>query len=453
MLLQFSVENMGCFAEEAHFSMVASADESHPEQTLASSAGQKPTILRAAALYGANGHGKSKWIEALQFAQQLIVQGTRPGQPLATRPFRLSKQHPQQPSRFEFVIDYQDNEYSYGFVINNSMVLEEWCFARPKGREVKLFERLTDTKQQVTVEAGAALVGRSSKQRQFIEFVAQGTRANQLFLTEAVARNVEPLRPLYQWFQEVLTIVSATGRYQPLEIRASREEDFLALMGDFLARAGTGIAKVIAVSEPFELDSLAFMSDSVQQKLLDDIQKGHIVTLVDQVGATFTLCKGEQGGVEAMRLQTIHQGVDGVEAQFDFEEESAGTQRLMEILPMLADVRAQEKVYLVDELDRKLHPLLSRFFVESYLHSGGNQPRGQLIFTTHDDNLLDLALLRRDEIWFIEKSPQGASTLYSLADLKIRPDLKVAKSYLLGRFGAVPKIVDGVADCRTSSLH
>ena len=120
---------------------------------------------------------------------------------------------------------------------------------------------------------------------------------------------------------------------------------------------------------------------------------------------------------------------------------------MMDILPILADVQAREKVYVIDELDRKLHPLLSRLFVESYLTNSGSTQRGQLIFTTHDTHLLDLDLLRRDEIWFFQKDQFGSSKLYSLADLKVRSDLKIEKGYLNGRFGGIPLIRD------TLSLH
>jgi AAA15 family ATPase/GTPase len=141
-----------------------------------------------------------------------------------------------------------------------------------------------------------------------------------------------------------------------------------------------------------------------------------------------------------VRLKTVHKGKDGLHVSFDFEEESAGTRRLMDILPILADVRSGEKVYVIDELDRKLHPLLSRLFVESYLEQCCDSLRGQLIFTTHDTHLLDLDLLRRDEIWFLQKDNEGGSNLYSLADLKVRPDLKIEKGYLNGRFGGIPFI-------------
>lgn len=439
MLLQFSVENFACFSDEALFSMVATSGEEHPGHLVETESGRKPRILRTAALYGANAHGKTKLIEALHFAQSLIVQGTKSTQLVKVSPFRLDPIRLQQPSRFDFVIDYQEVEYSYGFKVDRERVHEEWLYAKPGVREVTFFERITDAEGRVTVDPGPSLAGRSKKEQQFLAFVAKGTRPNQLFLTEAVDRNVEKLQPLFQWFKEVLTIIAATAHAQSLEIRANEEKDFTAFIGDFLDKAGTGIAGIET-----EQEELNYSKHGIPEHLRDEfeqtIEKGGIATLMSEEGASFSICADATGKPMLVRLKTRHTGKDGVPVLFDFEEESAGTQRLMDILPILADAQTQEKVYVIDELDRKLHPLLSRLFVETYLGQGIAPRRGQLIFTTHDTHLLDLDLLRRDEIWFLQKGDDGASNLYSLSDLKVRADLKIEKGYLNGRFGGIPFI-------------
>jgi len=134
--------------------------------------------------------------------------------------------------------------------------------------------------------------------------------------------------------------------------------------------------------------------------------------------------------------------------EFSIDEESEGTQRLINLIPALFILKKNpEKVIFLDELDRRLHPLLSRKFLEFFLQCKIEQSKNQLIFTTHDTNLLDLDLLRRDEIWFVEKNNQGASQLYSLAEFKIRSDLKVEKGYLNGRFGAIPFFGNIVSGC------
>jgi len=121
---------------------------------------------------GANAHGKTKLIDALRFAQRLVVHGTKSGARIRSAPFRLDQERLGQPSRFDFLIDYHGVEYSYGFAVDAERVREEWLFARPGAREVRYFERLTDLSGQVTVEYGPELTGRGRKQRQFIEFVA-----------------------------------------------------------------------------------------------------------------------------------------------------------------------------------------------------------------------------------------------------------------------------------------
>ena len=147
--------------------------------------------------------------------------------------------------------------------------------------------------------------------------------------------------------------------------------------------------------------------------------------------------KDKNGQVNLTQLKTSHRHENGDLIDFSMDEESEGTQRLINLIPSLYILgKDAEKVIFIDELDRRLHPLLSRSFVESAINCRSRE--NQLIFTTHDTNLLDLDLLRRDEIWFVEKNKNGVSDCYSLAEFKIRPDLKIEKGYLNARFGAIP---------------
>lgn len=441
MLLQFAVENYACFADEVLFSMVASAGAEHPRHVVQSQAGRKPRILRLAALYGANAHGKTKLIDALRFAQNLVVLGTKPGRRIHAEPFRLDQPSRRKPSRFEFLIDHRGIEYSYGFSVDTDRVHEEWLFVRRTARESRYFERITGADGTVTVELGPALTGSDRDQRQFLKFVAQGTRPNQLFLTEAIDRNVEALEPLFGWFRSVLTIVSAEAAIQPLAVRMHQEQDFRAFMADFLRNAGTGIDGLTVEEEPLDTNRhFLDMPLDLRENIETGIEKGTIFSLRNLDGQSLTVYRNAQGQSIVASLKTLHTGKDGVRVPFDFEEESAGTQRVMEILPILADAASGERVYVVDELDRKLHPLLSRLFVSSFIDRCADDQRTQLIFTTHDTHLMDLDLLRRDEIWFFEKDPGGASSLYSMNAFKVRPDLRIERSYLNGRFGGIPLI-------------
>ena len=160
--------------------------------------------------------------------------------------------------------------------------------------------------------------------------------------------------------------------------------------------------------------------------------------MIENLGGTrFLVFKDDQSQLTLIQLRTRHRSEDGEFIDFSIEEESEGTQRLINLIPALFILKQEEeKVIFLDELDRRLHPLLSRNFVQVAMTC--RDKKNQLIFTTHDTNLLDLDLLRRDEIWLVEKSEQGVSSLYSLAEFKMRPDIKIEKGYLNGRFGAIP---------------
>lgn len=258
-------------------------------------------------------------------------------------------------------------------------------------------------------------------------------------------RNVEKLKPLYEWFKDVLTIVAAEAMPQPLGARVSEERAFVDFMADCLRRAGTGIEGLTTEEEPLDFERhLSDLPPGLREEIEAGIADDLVVGFRQSGGPSLTFYRTDDGVPMMARLKTLHLGKDGSRINFDFEEESSGTQRLMEILPILADAASSESVYVIDELDRKLHPLLSRFFVESFIRRCGDAQRTQLIFTTHDTHLMDLELLRRDEIWLFEKDRYGASRLYSLNDLKVRPDLKIEQSYLNGRFGGIPLIEEPV---------
>ena len=144
--------------------------------------------------------------------------------------------------------------------------------------------------------------------------------------------------------------------------------------------------------------------------------------------------------VEVMELQTVHKvNSENREVSVEVDEESDGTQRLFDLIPVLMELLGGERVFVIDELDRSLHPHLSHSIIELFLNNSAQQ-KSQLIVTTHKSSLLDLALLRRDEIWFVEKNPDGQSGVYSLEEFAPRYDNDIQKGYLLGRFGAIPFI-------------
>jgi len=445
MLVQFSVENFLSFDEEQVFSMVAAGGDQHPTHLVPDVPRKGESLLRAAALYGANGAGKSNLVQAMQFAKNLIVEGTRGAQAIAVRPFKLGKEA-SRPSKFEFIIKTRGVLYNYGFRLDASRVQEEWLYATPNKHEVRYFERTTTKEGRADVEVGPALSGRSSKQRQFLEFVAQGTRSNQLFLTETLERNVVEVQPVVEWFQKNLLIVLPETPATHLEMYMHEDESVVNFTESVLRMTGTGVEGVVTEEIPYDFEKFpSSVWSAAREQIEAQLATSDAVTvnLHGPQEERLTLKRNEQDQIVQLLLRTMHRGKDGRLVGFNMDEESDGTQRLINLVPALFILRQNpDQVIILDELDRRLHPALSRFFVQAALDRDDESRHSQLIFTTHDTNLLDLDLLRRDEIWFAEKDRGGASRLYSLAEFKPRLDLKIEKGYLNGRFGAIPFIGD-----------
>jgi hypothetical protein len=443
MLIQLTIQNFLSFRDEVTFSMVGvNSDQQHIDHLAEDAAGKGRSILPIGAIYGANAAGKSNLIEAISFAKNLVVQGTRSSQTIPVSPFKLGD-YSKQPSKFEFIFTHQGTQYSYGFTLNRDQIFEEWLYGIPEGKklDVMYFERVTSSKKETTVEYGSKLKGRSKKYQQFLDFIAEGTRPNQLFLTESLERNVVILKPIFDWFRKVLTIIPAEADFRGLEMGILSDESFTDFLSEFLKFAGTGIDSI--VTEEVELDferQFPTMPKVLRDNLIQALNQAekNTMAMIENLGGTrFLLFKDDESQVILIQLKTRHRSEDGEFIDFLIEEESEGTQRLINLIPTLFILKQEEeKVIFLDELDRRLHPLLSRSFVQVAINC--RNKKNQLIFTTHDTNLLDLDLLRRDEIWFVEKSEQGVSNLYSLAEFKMKPDLKIEKGYLNGRFGAIP---------------
>lgn len=440
MLIQFTIENFLSFKEENTLNMLATTDSQHKHHLLPNK--KKKPLLRTAVLYGANGSGKSNLIQAIAFAQDLIVEGTRPKQRIGVTPFKLDKSCRQTPSRFEFVINYQDTIYTYGFVVDEKEVREEWLFTIHNVKEVTFFERLTTKDGKIKVEIGPSLAGKKTKKHQFVKFIAEGTRPNSLFLHELYEKNVPKIMPLMDWFRAVLIIIGPESNYRDLIFDAHMNEKFLEFMGDFLRVADTGVDGIVPEKVEFNFEKFFPGLPEPLKSKLTNISANERILLSAPDGRRFTMIREPNGELTLLKLKARHHLKDEEEhIDFEIENESDGTRRLMDLLPALLHSKSSEKVYLIDEIDRSMHPLLSRMFLEAYLNDQ-NCGRGQLIVTTHESQLLDRKLLRRDEIWFAEKDKNGGSHLYSLSEYKVRNDLKLGKGYLDGRFGAIPFLGD-----------
>jgi hypothetical protein len=427
MIVSFSVANFRSFSSEETLSLVASnrLSGSHDDHTVPIP-DSKERVLRTAVLYGANGAGKSNLFKALRYFRWLVLT-TRPKESGTGRePFRFAGP-PIAPSTFDLQFIAAGKLYRFGFKADDERITEEWLFQIVGNRQKLLYERTTDQNGQVEINA-EGLKGAGEKVK---ALVTVGGPPNQSFLstlnvTLDAADFGEELGHVLDWFKRGLNLV---GPDEPARSgrRLNQDPAFLSFAGNFLRSASTGVNRL----EVLRKDA----SGDADSSIIQDLVEGKWIQTRDGQ----ELLIERQGGqrIHRIRIQAVHEHEPGKVVRLDLAEESDGTRRLLDLIWALHRLRTADGTFFIDEIDRSLHPMLVREFLEFFLKAH-DRATGQLIVTTHESNLLDQDLLRRDEIWFAEKDQSAATRLYSLLDFKVRNDLEIRKHYLQGRFGAVP---------------
>lgn len=430
MIISMSIENWMSFRDKTTFSMVASKERQHSE-SLAYLDKYKMRVLPISAIYGGNASGKTNLFKAINFARMLIVKGTQPEGIIPVEPFRLDPASAKQPSRFVFELLIDDVIYEYSFSVTRSAVLEEKLVQVLATSEKILYHR----------KDGKPNFHKSFDGSMFLQFAFQGTRDNQLFLTNSVNQKVEDFKPVYDWFKNVLDMVAPDSRFEAFEQFLQEDHPLYPVMNDILSRLDTGIAHL--GGEEVSLENLG-MPDALITKLQEEIPEGATVRLLGEPLGDRLVITRKNGEFVAKKLMAYHKGKDGKEIQFEIRHESDGTRRVIDLLPAFLELMSptSTKVFVIDEIDRSLHTLLTRQLVERYIEACSAETRSQLLFTTHDGLLMDQKLFRRDEMWVTERDQEGNTSLISLIEYKgIRFDKDIRKSYLQGRLGGVPRIV------------
>lgn len=387
-------------------------------------------ILPIAGIYGGNASGKTNLFRALGFVKKLVTKGTQPSNLIPVQTFRLDKKYTNKPSRFSIELLINDSIYEFSFSLNSKAILEERLIHVTSSSEKTLYYRQGDN----------IAFDKSLESDQFLNFAFKGTRENQLFLTNSVSQKIDIFKPVYDWFKSSLRLIAPDSRFEPFERLIDKDHPHYSVMNETLRQFDTGISYIGSEEIPFE--NLPF-HESLKNDLQEEVKEGMSARVtIEPYNQRFIVTR-KNGELLAKKLVTYHHGLDGKDVKFDIILESDGSKRVIDLLPAFLDITAEDstRVYVIDELDRSLHTLLTKRLIESYLSSCTTESRMQMLFTTHDLLLMDQEILRRDEMWVVERDNSGCSKMYSLSDYKeIRYDKDIRKSYLQGRFGGIPRI-------------
>lgn len=397
MLLEFTVGNFLSFKEKKTFSLEAGGISEYKNNVIQKG---KYKVLRSAVIYGANSSGKSNFIRALEFMVDTVKNSSKLNSTdkLSVKPFLLNDKTENLPSHFEILFTKFGNRYRYGFELDNEKIHEEWLYilAPNSKKEILYFIRNIN---------GIGVSDIFEEAKLFIE----NTRENGLFLSLLDQLNIEVAKDIMRSFSFVYVQSGLEHeRYINMTSALHQDDSFEDIVEKFINRLNLGFK-----SFNMEVDS----NKSFKK-----------------------------------RINTIHNVFDNSgkkigEREFKLvDHESSGTNKIFDISGYIALTLHLGLQLFIDELDAKLHPILTQEIIKLFNNPETNLQNAQLIFTTHDTNLLGAKLFRRDQIWFTEKDDFEATDLYSLLEFKdedgntIRKDRSFEKDYIMGRYGAIPYI-------------
>jgi AAA15 family ATPase/GTPase len=432
MLIRFVVSNFLSFSEEREFSMIAGSLKTHKHHVYDLG---KLSVLKAAAIYGANGAGKSNFIKSIDFFKHLVNDGLL-SRSINDKKFKLDKAYIEKPVSFEIEFYTNKKFYAYGITIQHTTIVEEWLYESGIKVDDKLiFERKHNKKTNKASIKMADKYIKTQKAKLLIELMEENLlKSNELLLAKADNLKMQDVTAAFRFIRNNIVIIYPESRFSDLVPAITTSESFRLFANDMLKAFDTGVNEISTETVDFE-KYFGEEDDELKQDLLDQLSEGKNLVLHSNSGGV--LVTNEKGKAVVKKVVALHNDNTGNNVVFDLDEESNGTQRLLDFIPAFDQVINDDITIIIDEIDQSIHPALLKALVEKLM--GDESTKGQFIFTTHESNLLDLDLFRQDEIWFAEKDKQtGGTQLYSLSEFKPRYDLDIRKGYLKGRFGGIP---------------
>ena len=433
MLVRFVLENMFSFGKRKEFSTIPNSRLKTLNSHIYSL--NSFDILKLSSVYGANGSGKSNLIKSLDYLKKLVT--------LDELPFAYKN------NRFKFtadkkqflVIEFIQNEtgFLYGLEINEGLIVTEELYVSGLGKKADfmLFERkgiLGKTQINFFDAFERDEKSRLIKEVLIEEFVRVDKPIIKL-LANRENEHLKEIKKAYEWFEETLQIIMPQSKPTALANRIETDKSFKTFAEDLMSSFNIGVQGLNTVKtniyEFFGQDNSNEIQDIINRI---EKTKHKVIGLHTRRGEEIIVTK-ESGAYFVKTLELEHQANNSTQS-FSLEEESDGTVRLLDFVPAFRNILFENKVIIVDEIERSIHPLLIKELIRKFSEQADS--KGQLIFTTHESNLLDQNIFRQDEIWFSEKDFEGSTDIYSLNDFKEHKTIDIRKGYLSGRYGSIP---------------
>ena len=422
MLIEATIQNYRSIKGPIVFSMLA-AKNSNSNDTRTVAIDKKRNLLRSAALYGANGSGKSNVIRAMAFMKRFVFTSIKMNSTdvIETNPFRLDEKSLSEPSLFEVVFYKDDKKYRYGFEVTKEKVISEWLFVDYTIKESKIF-----------VRRGREVVfgDKSDIPKKAIDI----TRDNGLLLSVGDQMNSVIAGEVFSWFENLNIISNLHDGYTGVATDILKnDDDYLPkkLLLETLTKADLGVSSIHLKEEKISFGEFV-RKEKIPEAFIRAMREDMNKNDDDEIEIRDVIMFHKKYNAKSEVVKPVG---------FSIEEESDGTKRLFSLMGPLLDTLYNNKVLFIDEIENSLHPLLFDGLIEMINSNMFPGSKSQIIFATHKTSLLDFKRIRKDQVWFTDKDQFGDTKLFSLLEYKaVRKDINLEKSYLSGIFGAVPVI-------------
>ena len=435
MLIRFIVKNLFSFEEETEFNVFPNKTQRFSHHKIRKN---NIDILRLSAIYGANGSGKSNLIKSISLLESMILEGTII-KDLRDLKFKLNDDNEKKPISIGIEFYSIPKIYYYTLTFDNETILNEALFESNLNTDKLIFERQFENEKQKIVFFDE--YGKDEKNKLFIEILEEKIlQKNELlfsFLNEKYNSEFIDVKNAYNWFENILIVIKPKAKPGAIAHLLDKNKKLIEFANDLIRTLGTGISE-IEISKKNFTEFAKGSDENDINAIINDLRKDpkKISILRQSETDEEVALVYENDEVIAKEIVTSHINNKNNKIDFSIGMESDGTKRLIDYLPALAGIINDEKVYIIDEIERSIHPTIIKEIISKI--SLDESAKGQLIFTTHESCLLDQNILRPDEIWFAQKDIDGASRIYSLSDFNIHNTANIENGYLNGRYGGIP---------------